>query len=215
MYSGKTHDKGQKLTNRGNKVLSQDAVKLLKTQDAGYLRTMAQQTRRAREKLGKAYVLTDGEGVEVCRDESRAQGEHIVFVGSKEEQRDFGTDSERLKSVHKAEASQTELDEVFLSSASYSEATEGEEADDLKPIAQKSRKGIEAEATALRQIRILRKQRKREREARLSRLKALEAREKNLLAAQEELALQRAKMTNSVGGVNKAGVKFKIRERKR
>ena len=39
--------------------------------------------------------------------------------------------------------------------------------------------------------------------------------ERELAAAEEELEKQRAKMSNSVGGVNKNGVKFKIRERKR
>ena len=49
----------------------------------------------------------------------------------------------------------------------------------------------------------------------MSRLRALKKRESELVAAEEELELQRAKMNNTVGGVNKNGVKFKVRERKR
>lgn len=52
-------------------------------------------------------------------------------------------------------------------------------------------------------------------EKRLERLKALVAREEELMLAERELELQRAKMANNIGGVNKEGVKFKIRERKR
>jgi len=35
------------------------------------------------------------------------------------------------------------------------------------------------------------------------------------MLAEQELDLQRAKMNNSVGGVNKNGLQFKIRQRKR
>ena len=43
----------------------------------------------------------------------------------------------------------------------------------------------------------------------------LKKRQKEILKVADQLELQRAKMTNTVGGVNKDGVKFKIRERKR
>jgi U3 small nucleolar RNA-associated protein 11 len=44
---------------------------------------------------------------------------------------------------------------------------------------------------------------------------AVRQREENLAQADQELELQRAKMSNSIGGVTKQGKKFKIRERKR
>jgi U3 small nucleolar RNA-associated protein 11 len=46
-------------------------------------------------------------------------------------------------------------------------------------------------------------------------LKALLKRENELASAERELNLQRAKMTNTIGGMNKNGVKYKIRDRKR
>jgi len=49
----------------------------------------------------------------------------------------------------------------------------------------------------------------------LKMLQALKKREQELTAGLQELNLQRAKMSNSIGGVNKNGVKFKMRERKR
>ena len=51
--------------------------------------------------------------------------------------------------------------------------------------------------------------------ARLRLLEAIKRRERELVTAEQELDLQRAKMSNSIGGLNKKGVKFKIRERKR
>jgi U3 small nucleolar RNA-associated protein 11 len=215
MYSGQTHDKGQRLASRGNEVLSQEAVQLLKTQDAGYLRTIAQQTRRTREKLEKGYVLGEGKGVEVRGGGSQGKGEHVVFVRDKEEQKGFDPDTGVVEPGPLSKASQTGHGPWVDTEDVDDAGTDDEEAVETTAPAAKSRRVREAQAIALRQARNLRKQRKREQDAQLSRLKALKAREKEVLAAEQELGLQRAKMSNSNGGVNKAGVKFKMRERKR
>lgn len=207
MYSSKTHDRGQKLADRGNQVLSHDAVKLLKTQDAGYLKTLAQQTRRAREKLEKAFVLREGKGVEVRgREQEEGDGVKTVFVDSKAEQQnfDFATPTFEEKSS-----------EGFMELPAQDGGEEDVHIVKSSTIQPKSRRLIEAEENALKQARIIRKRRKREEETQGSKLKALRSREKDLLAAERELELQRAKMSNSVGGVNKAGVKWKVRQRKR
>ena len=96
MYSSKTHDRGQKVADRGNEVLSQDAVKLLKTQDAGYLKTMVQQTRRAREKLERSFVLKEGKAVE-ARGRAARDGDarKLVFVDNKEDQKSFYLSKQR------------------------------------------------------------------------------------------------------------------------
>ena len=59
MMSTKTR-KGQIIADRGNKALSQDTVRLLKTQDARYLRTMAQVEGNKRRRLEAAFVLLFG-----------------------------------------------------------------------------------------------------------------------------------------------------------
>lgn len=83
MSRARAHDKGQKVADRGNPVLSHDAVKLLKTQDAGYLRTMAQATRKKRERLEEEVLIQEGiKGLE--RKDGRR---HLVFVESREEQK--------------------------------------------------------------------------------------------------------------------------------
>ena len=206
MYSSKTHDRGQKLADRGNQVLSQDAVKLLKTQDAGYLKTMAQQTRRAREKLEKAFVLREGKGVEVRgRERGDSDGVKTMFVDSGLEQRNFAISTSTPKHGLANEGSDTPVLE------DEENEVQSEEAVTAKP---KPRRLIEAEENALRQARVLRKRRKRDEETQGFRLKALKSREKDLLAAERELELQRAKMSHSIGGVNKAGIKWKIRQRK-
>ena len=207
MYSSKTHDRGQKLADRGNRSLSHDAVRLLKTQDAGYIKTIAQQTRRAREKLEKAFVLRDDKGVEVRgRKHGEGEGLKTVFMDDKFEQKNFD-----IAAPTSREASSNEVGDLFDEEGAKRDLPKKSPA----TLKAKSRRFIEAEENTLKQARVLRKRRKRDEETQGSKLKALESRERDLLAAERELELQRAKMSHSVGGVNKAGVKWKIRQRKR
>lgn len=146
---------------RGAQVLSQDAVRLLKTQDLGYVRTMRNKTAKEVKILKKQVVGIKGEG------------KRIVYVGDEKEQL---------------------------------EKLEDDQEDDDEEIQQED---IEAKR--------LRKLKERESEKVEARLELAEQRLKALTDAEEALDLQRAKMAKSptVGGVNKQGVKFKIRERKR
>jgi Utp11 protein len=151
MMSSKTKD-GIRLGDRGNKALSHDVVLLLKTQDAGYLRTVLQQTRLERRRLENAVKLTSGlQGASI-------EPSRKVFVDSAEEQLAYAAQGA----------------DVGLDGSEDASAAEQEK-----------------------------------------RLEALITREKELVLAERELELQRGKMSNSVGGVNKKGVKFKARERKR
>jgi U3 small nucleolar RNA-associated protein 11 len=152
---------------RGNKVLSQDVVRLYKTQDLGYVRTM-------RNKAAKEVVDLERRVVGI-----RGRGQRVVFVDDEGEQVEKfmeGKDDE-------------ELDE---------EDDYGELKEDL-------------------QTKKLRKLKEKEAEKLESKLDTARERLKALTEAEEALELQRAKMAKSptVGGITKAGVKFKVRERKR
>jgi U3 small nucleolar RNA-associated protein 11 len=150
---------------RGAQVLSQDAVRLYKTQDLGYVRTMRNKTTKEVETLKKQVVGIKGEG------------KRIVFVDDEDEQ------------LQKLDGDQ-----------------EDEEEDEDEMI---SEEDIQAKR--------LRKLKEREAEKLEARLEMAEQRLKALTEAEEALDLQRAKMAKSqtVGGVNKQGVKYKVRERKR
>ena len=204
MYSSKTHDRGQKLADRGNQALSQDAVKLLKTQDAGYLKVLAQQTRRARQKLEESFLIRRGDHIKIGGQDSQVLSTgKVVFVESKEQQRQSIPAKQNGE-----EALHNSIDGLLAED--YEPGVM-----DLSKRQVQSRRAIESEAQARRAANILRKKRRRNEESRASHLKAMQAREKDLMAADRELELQRAKMVNSIGGTNKAGVKWKIRERKR
>jgi len=86
---------------------------------------------------------------------------------------------------------------------------------DMEKPKPKSKKALLAEQDASARLRTERKKRKRLQEMRVAKLEALKKRQREILAAADQLELQRAKMARTVGGVNKNGVKFKIRERKK
>ncbi|KAI9869968.1 MAG: hypothetical protein M1830_004880 [Pleopsidium flavum] len=210
MMSSKTHNGGQKLADRGNKALSQEAVKLLKTQDAGYLRTMSQRARKERERLEKDYVLGEGKGVRVLSQSAEsAVGQHTVFVDSREEQRSFdpekwfGTTEKGLGRIYNRPRTEN------------AENIPRSEEDETQKTRAKSKRAIEAERQALKDQKALRRLHQRGEDARRHRLEAAKARERDLMAAEQGLDLQRARMNNSVGGVNRNGVKWKVKERRR
>ncbi len=154
---------------RGNEVLSQEAVRLFKTQDMGYVRTMRNKT------------LKEVQALEMRVKGIRGEGKKVVFVDDEQEQRRRvgGVDNE---------------DDMDMDDGDVEEEVEVDiETKNRRKMQQKEMDKLEARLDVARE-----------------RLKAL-------TQAEEALDLQRAKMAKSptVGGVNKQGVKFKVRERKR
>ncbi|KAF4616247.1 hypothetical protein G7Y89_g15159 [Cudoniella acicularis] len=160
---------------RGNEVLSQEASRLYKTQDIGYVRTMRNQTLKEVRSLEERLVLVS-RGKREGEAESGFVGKKTVFVDDEGEA------------------------ELRVQEAEWEEEVEMEKED-----------GLSIEEKDLRKIQ------RREREKVEGRLAATRERLKALSDAEEALEMQRARMAKSatVGGVNKSGVKFKIRERKR
>ena len=215
--SSKTDKSGRKIADRGNKSLSTESVKLLKTQDAGYLRTMAQKTRIARESLEQKFVLGQGDGVHEAVTLSKKRYElkdpkHILFVGSREEQKVFDlgqVEGGETVALHRRKPSLGPFDGSLLDS-------EGDDNNDIPAVQlPSSKKSTEAQVLLLKASRAIRKRQKKQHEARKVKLEILRKQEKDLMAAEHELELQRGKMSSSIGGVTKAGLKWKVRERKR
>jgi len=169
MMSKKGPSTGKKSTgtingDRGNAVLSQEASRLFKTQDLGYVRTMRNKTQKEVDDLERRVTGIRGEGMK------------IVFVD------DEGEQEERMG--EDVDTDEEDEDE---------DATIDLEAKKRRKLQEKEADKLDSKLTVARE-----------------RLKAL-------AEAEEALDLQRARMAKSptVGGVNKNGVKFKVRERKR
>ncbi|KAF2268376.1 U3 small nucleolar RNA-associated protein 11 [Lojkania enalia] len=211
MMSSSVDASGRKVADRGNKALRTDVVKLLKTQDVGYVRTMLQVVRKERKELEEKVLLGDEE-VHTLRDgEEARRGKHTVFVGDKEVQRGFkaeewfGTSGDGVERVWNRPRKR-----MVLAKAD----DEDEDIDEVQAN-RLSKKQQVAKILAQKEERVILQKRERAQERIVARLEAVRARERDLMIAEEELENQRAKMNNTVGGVNKNGVKFKVRERKR
>jgi U3 small nucleolar RNA-associated protein 11 len=202
------HGRGEE-TNR----LSHDAVKLLKTQDAGYLRTVAGRGRRELEKLEQVV------GVEsVLGAGKKHTGKKVVFVDGEEVEQNGRRGRKRKADEMDQEnsmdvgATNADTDNAGHNAPEVHEQDAKDAAIPAKPI---SKKALLAEQQAMLDLRAARRRRKRLGELRAAKLEALKKRQKEIMAAAEQLELQRAKMSRTVGGINKDGVKWKIRERKK
>ena len=206
MMSSRTDRNGARIADRGNRPLSNDVVKLLKTQDIGYVRTMLQKTRKERERAEQEIQILDQQNEDgqnesslrtLRNGRSGGKGKHTIFVDSKEEQVGFGS-ANRLKPNGRPPHSRSGSENAVSNEehdGNYNEVT----TDSNGPF----------DSRELRQI-------QRAKESRRKQLEILKNREQDLTITEQELALQRAKMNNTATeGVNKAGLKFKIRERKR
>ncbi|KAF2218695.1 small-subunit processome [Elsinoe ampelina] len=167
----KIQDRGAQNGTAGS--MSVDVVKLLKTQDAGYVSTMLQQTKRELEKTREEAVLVD---VDVNANTSTDLSKHKRF------------------------------DEDGNEVAELKDLLDGGSDDDMddKPAPRLETDAYRAKRKKERTVEMLERK-----------LQALSQREAQLSQALDEVQFQRARMEGTVGGVNRNGVKFKVRERKR
>ncbi|GIJ83573.1 hypothetical protein Asppvi_002397 [Aspergillus pseudoviridinutans] len=204
--------------------LSHDAIKLLKTQDAAYLRTTGERLRREIEKVEQEVRLQEGihEALGEKKDESE---EEDMEEDDDDFDFDFGPKEKRgQKKARKLVFADDQREQRALKKRRLQEDQESEDEDEeqqsfgelqKKQQQKKSQKQLEAERQALVEARRVRKMKKRAAEARENKLKALRKQYADITAAERELDWQRGRMDNSVGGTNKDGIKWKIRERKK
>lgn len=215
MLSSKSKN-GRKITERGSTVLSQDAAKLFKTQDSGYLRSMLQRTRRAIEKLEQEFVLRGEEGPEVLGEsEDQKEAQHLIFVNSQEEQKQYQPGRSLIGEPSLGSFSQGIFTDRLRSYEKEDPIRKLQAHPQLSRNPPQSRKAAQREIEASKQEMLFRKQRRKEQNAQRTKLIALKSREKDLIDAENELEHQRARMSNTVGGVTKAGKTWRIRERKK
>ena len=212
MTSSRMQD-GRKIGSRGNAVLEMDKARLLKTQDAGYIRTLLQKTRLEREELEAAVQIVDEDGIQELRlldGRNEGMGKHTVFVETVEEQKAFdpkewfNTDAKGLAQRHNRRRRKSDA------------STHDGDKPSTKPIKTKPRGMEDEEATRDREERE-QERRLHKQEVRRNYLEALRQRENTLSEAAEELDIQRNRMNNNPGSVTKKGDKIRalILKRKR
>ena len=179
-------DEGRRVEDRKVSSLSQDAAKLLKTQDAGYLNMLAQKTSAAKDRLEQEYLMQKTINLEHTGGAQAFNRSRHKFVLPADLQARLPSTSKKHDEIsHNQSSDQTSR---LSSGPSKSDVVSEAEID-------------------------LRAKWKKEQKLRESKLKLLKQRQQEIRAASEALGQQRAKMANSVGGVTAAGFKWKVRER--
>lgn len=198
LTAGKKWD-GTVAGDRGNKALDMDTVRLLKTQDIGYLRTVrnvvAKEVKDLEQKavIAGAFAGAEGEGED------------------EEDEDDFDSDEDMAPRKAKPQSKPKKI--VF--------AETEEELEEKMPEPEDSDDDVDMDDDNFEEVDNGkdREARKRAQNAERLRKKLRNARKKlkALTDAENELELQRAGMakTATVAGVTKRGQKIKIRERKR
>lgn len=197
LAAGKKWD-GTVAGDRGNKALDMDTVRLLKTQDIGYLRTVRNVVaKEVRELEQKAVIAGAFAGVEDDEDEK--------------EEDNFDSDEDFAPRKSKPQSKPKKI--VF--------ATSGEELEEKLPEPADSGDDMDMDDDGSEKLdnEKDREARKRAQNAERLRQKLRNARKKlkALTDAENELELQRARMakTATVGSITKRGQKIKVRERKK
>ncbi|KAH0444233.1 u3 snornp-associated protein utp11 [Colletotrichum camelliae] len=173
---------------RGNKAMDVDMVRLLKTQDVGYIRTMRNVISKEAKRLEEQIVLIGGISATTTNDDSdddetsSAKPRKIVFAESTEE---------REQAIGKEAM---ELDD------------DDDDEDEFKGFDDEENAEEEAQRKKEKKLQLLRLQ-----------LQNATKKLKILAKTEDHLEIQRAKMakTATSGGVTKKGKKIMVRTRKR
>jgi U3 small nucleolar RNA-associated protein 11 len=197
--------------------LSHEAVKLLKTQDQGYLRTAGERIRRQIETLQRDIQLQDGmnSALGVKTQEKKEESEDEDDFDGFDDLDDLAFSKPAKPKSRKVVFADDRSEQRVMKKGSEQTEAEEESDDEESRQTKATPKEITAKRQALVEARRARKLRKRAVEARQNKLAALQKQYEGIQAAEREVEWQRGKMTNSVGGTNKNGIKWKIRERKR
>ena len=198
--------------------LSHDAIKLLKTQDKGYLRTTGDRIRREIERLEQEVQLQKGMnealGVKTQQHKEEEDGDEFDVLDGDSDTFDLSS-GPQAKSRKVLFADDRMEQRVMKKQRTEDQEEDCSEDEEEQSAHKKTPKQLAAERQALADARRARKIRKRVLESRQNKLAALRKQYSEIQMAEREIDWQRDKMNNSVGGINKNGVKWKVRERKR
>lgn len=182
----KNSKRGEANSGGGGKVLSVDVVKLMKTQDQGYLQTMLQRTKNEIERIQQEVTMGQ-KGVKMTTDNSS----RIVFD-------DDGEVSTQQNSKPHEVVDFDDMDLADMDEDFDDEQDSLSEDEDLTP-----------------EQRVAKEKQRHVLDVKRRKLAALREQEEQLATALDQVDEQRARMNGTIGGTNKNGTKFKVRERKR
>ena len=198
-------------------------MKLLKTQDAAYLRTLSQRTRQLRRKTEQAFVFRDSghPSIQDTQQDGRTNSKQarVVFVDTRRGPKNIASLAESTNLPESPTRSPFRKQYIEDQGAPTFRDT-GNATKDQRLVSGKSR-GLETDDSAesyLNGAQTVQNKRNGNLNcvvARPKKLLALRQRELEILAAEEEMQHQRNRLNESVTGSTKAGIKYRARARRR
>lgn len=203
LSSGSKRWDGTVAGDRGNKSLDMNVVRLLKTQDMGYVRSARNLAMKEVRTLEERVIALGGDGNDVLEDEDEADEDGMDLdldfedAGAKKKK-----PGQKSKKIVFSDGRDEREDQIR-----QDDERNTPKDDDDEEVAPDSRK-TEKLATEQKKRLLVKLQR---------RLQNSRKKQSVLAKAEQGLEIQRAKMakTATIGGVTKSGKKFKVRERKR
>jgi U3 small nucleolar RNA-associated protein 11 len=189
----KRSQRGQENAGGGGKSLSIDVIKLMKTQDQGYLQTMLQRTKNEIARLEQEVVM----------------GTHGVQLAKGRTHGTFAEDGHLEMDIPELIGDEVD-DDDDIGSLDDDLNMEDEQPDTAEENAQ-----ISDDEDLTPEQRATKDRKRHALDVKRRKLEALRDQEDKLASALNGVEHQRAKMNKTIGGVNKKGVQFKQRERKR
>ncbi|KAI0425991.1 small-subunit processome [Xylaria sp. FL1042] len=198
LSSGSKKWDGTVAGDRGNKALDIDVVRLLKTQDMGYIRSVRNVAMKEVRTLEERVIALGGDVNNLNENEEDEDDVDVDF--------DFGDEPS-------AKRKPSSRNKKIIFTDGQDEREEKIRQDIEKDSPAEEDDNLEGETPE--KLRTEQKQRLLEKLQR--RLQNARKKQRVLAQAEQELEIQRARMakTATVGGVTKSGKKFKVRERKR
>ncbi|KAI1288975.1 U3 small nucleolar RNA-associated protein 11 [Xylaria venustula] len=203
LSSGSKKWDGTVAGDRGNKTLDIDVVRLLKTQDMAYIRSVRNVAMKEVRTLEERVIALGGD-VDSSLDENEDDEDDLDLDFDFNDGPSATKKPSKNKKIVFADGKDEREDKIQQDTAKYSPADEDEDGnEDVKGENAPEKLRAEQKHKLLEKLQ--------------RRLQSARKKQRVLAQAEQELEIQRAKMakTATIGGVTKAGKKFKVRQRKR
>jgi len=204
LLRGKAFD-GKVAGDRGNKAMDVDTVRLLKTQDLGYLRTMRNVAAKEVRELEERFILAGGGDLVDDEDSDEDEDDFDDFDGFDDDD-DINTKTGSKRKSSGGGSSRPAKKIVFCDDVEErKQALRRSEDQDVEMDKDDEGRTREAERKAQNLEKLQTK------------LRNAKKKLKSLIDAEHELEIQQAKMakTATSGGITKTGRRIKVKERKR
>ncbi|KAI0975477.1 small-subunit processome [Xylaria arbuscula] len=206
LSSGSKKWDGTVAGDRGNKTLDIDVVRLLKTQDMAYIRSVRNVAMKEVRALEERVIALGGDVGDSLNENEDDEDDMAMDFDFNDGPSATKNSASKNKKIVFADGQDEREDKIQQDTAKHAPADEDEDDDDDEHV---EGGDTPEKLRAEQKQRLLQKLQRRLQNAR--------KKQRVLAQAEQELEIQRAKMakTATIGGITKSGKKFKVRQRKR